>query len=121
MPFHRDPVQRSHLDKTIVLLKIGERYVPIVEGALKVIAKDQVAGNVAASNSSSTKEININRSENDGEDTEASADQTDAIKREVVSSSENPSSVVGIADNRQNQLGSAAHANDEDFVPHVTD
>ncbi|XP_040571962.1 pecanex-like protein 1 [Lepeophtheirus salmonis] len=33
-PCHREPLRRSHVDKTIVLLKIEDRYVPIVESAV---------------------------------------------------------------------------------------
>lgn len=33
-PCHREPVKRSHVDKAIVLLKIDEKYVPIVETAV---------------------------------------------------------------------------------------
>ena len=36
-PCHRELLFRSHVDKTIVLLKIGERYVPIVETAVVYI------------------------------------------------------------------------------------
>ncbi len=35
-PCHREALKRSHVDKTIVLIKIGERYVPIVETAVQV-------------------------------------------------------------------------------------
>ena len=35
-PCHREALKRSHVDKTIVLLKIGDRYVPIVETAVQV-------------------------------------------------------------------------------------
>ena len=34
-------MKRSHVDKTIVLLKIGERYVPIVESAIKEITEEE--------------------------------------------------------------------------------
>ena len=37
IPFHKEPLHCSHLDKTIVLLKIGERFVPIVESAIQVV------------------------------------------------------------------------------------
>ena len=33
-PCHRDQVKRSHVDKTILLLQIGERYVPIAESGV---------------------------------------------------------------------------------------
>lgn len=36
-PCHREALRRSHVDKTIVLLKLGERYVPIVESAIKYV------------------------------------------------------------------------------------
>ena len=34
-PCHREAVKRSHVDRTIVLLKIGERYVPVVDSAVE--------------------------------------------------------------------------------------
>ena len=37
-PCHRDPFNRSHIDKTILLLKIGERYVPIAEQAVTILS-----------------------------------------------------------------------------------
>lgn len=37
VPCHREAIRRSHVDKTIVLLKLGERYVPIVESAVKYV------------------------------------------------------------------------------------
>ena len=37
LPCHREAVKRSHVDRTIVLLKIGERYVPVVESAVDYI------------------------------------------------------------------------------------
>ncbi len=41
-PCHRELLFRSHVDKTIVLLKIGERYVPIVEAAMKYVEAEDV-------------------------------------------------------------------------------
>ena len=40
VPCHRDPFNRSHTDKTILLLKIGERYVPIAEQAVLVLPEE---------------------------------------------------------------------------------
>lgn len=40
-PCHREPLRRSHVDKTIVLLRIGERYVPIVESATAAAVPDR--------------------------------------------------------------------------------
>lgn len=40
IPCHRETAKRSHVDKTIALLQIGERYVPIVEAAIKVVTED---------------------------------------------------------------------------------
>ncbi len=34
-------MKRSHVDKTLVLLKIENRYVPIVETAIKLVADDK--------------------------------------------------------------------------------
>ena len=39
-PSHRDPFNRSHTDKTILLLKIGDRYVPISEQAVTIIGPE---------------------------------------------------------------------------------
>ena len=36
-PCHRELVKRSHVDKTIILLHIGERFVPIVETGTEII------------------------------------------------------------------------------------
>jgi hypothetical protein len=41
-PCHREALKRSHVDKTIVLLKIGDRYVPIVETAVNVVLDNKV-------------------------------------------------------------------------------
>lgn len=42
VPCHRESLKRSHVDKTILLLEIGERFVPIVETAVKyVMAGDE--------------------------------------------------------------------------------
>ena len=43
-PCHRELLFRSHVDKTIVLLKIGERFVPIVETAIEYL-EDGGCGN----------------------------------------------------------------------------
>ena len=45
-PCHREVLKRSHVDKTILLLQIGNRYVPIVETAVKMV--DLEAENEAA-------------------------------------------------------------------------
>lgn len=31
VPYHRDPSRRSHVDRTILLVKIEDKYVPIAE------------------------------------------------------------------------------------------
>lgn len=36
-PCHREVLFRSHVDKTILLLRIGERFVPIVESAARIV------------------------------------------------------------------------------------
>ena len=40
-PCHRDPFNRSHTDKTILLLKIGEKYVPIAEQAVTILTEEK--------------------------------------------------------------------------------
>merc|ERR1712110_1203359 len=40
VPCHRDPFNRSHTDETILLLKIGDRYVPIAEQAVLVLPEE---------------------------------------------------------------------------------
>ena len=37
VPCHREVLKRSHVDKTIFLLKIENKYVPIVDSAVKII------------------------------------------------------------------------------------
>ncbi len=37
VPCHREVLKRSHVDKTILLLKIENKFVPIVEAAVKVV------------------------------------------------------------------------------------
>jgi len=34
IPSHRDPSRRSHTDKTIILLQIDDKYVPVAEAGL---------------------------------------------------------------------------------------
>lgn len=34
MPSHRDPNRRSHVDRTILLVKIEDKYVPIAEAGV---------------------------------------------------------------------------------------
>ena len=56
VPFHKEPLHCSHLDKTIVLLKIGERFVPIVESAIKIVEpKPFEASNTTTETSSSSQ------------------------------------------------------------------
>ncbi len=56
IPCHREPLKRSHVDKTIVLLKIGERYVPIVEAAIQELpAKGASEGGGGEDSSSRAK------------------------------------------------------------------
>ena len=40
VPCHRDPFNRSHTDKTILLLKIGDRYVPVAEHAVLILPEE---------------------------------------------------------------------------------
>ena len=48
-PCHREALKRSHVDKTIVLLKIGDRFVPIVENAVQILDKDETSQPSSAS------------------------------------------------------------------------
>ena len=48
VPCHREVLKRSHVDKTIVLLKIDNKYVPIVESAVKIIEDEPEEAVVAA-------------------------------------------------------------------------
>ena len=34
LPCHRDPGRRSHVDKTLMLVQIGDKYVPIAEAGV---------------------------------------------------------------------------------------
>jgi len=38
LPCHRDPNRRSHVDKTIYLIQIGDRYVPVDETGVNVLS-----------------------------------------------------------------------------------
>lgn len=40
IPCHRDSGRRSHIDKTIILVQIGDRYVPIAETGLAYLGVD---------------------------------------------------------------------------------
>ena len=40
-PFHRDIQKRSHIDKPIVLVQIGDKYVPIVESGVQDQSNEQ--------------------------------------------------------------------------------
>ena len=57
-PCHREVLKRSHVDKTILLLQIGNRYVPIVETAVKMVDLEAEAAEAAAAaaNESNEKE-----------------------------------------------------------------
>ena len=82
-PCHREVLKRSHVDKTILLLQIGNRYVPIVETAVKMVDLEAEAAEAeaAAAMSNETNEkdqeaspvLNNEESENNGEN---SAGQT---------------------------------------------
>ena len=76
-PCHREVLKRSHVDKTILLLQIGNRYVPIVETAVKMVDLEAEAAEAeaAAAMSNETNEkdqeaspvLNNEESENNGE------------------------------------------------------
>jgi hypothetical protein len=34
LPCHRDPGRRSHVDKTLLLVQIGDKYIPIAEAGV---------------------------------------------------------------------------------------
>ena len=42
-PFHRDIQKRSHIDKPIVLVQIGDKYVPIVEFGVQDLSSEQTS------------------------------------------------------------------------------
>merc|ERR1711915_890018 len=48
-PCHRDPLNRSHTDKTILLLRLGERYVPIAEQAVLILPEEDRLSHKSAS------------------------------------------------------------------------
>ena len=58
-PCHRDPFNRSHTDKTILLLKIGERFVPIAEQAVLILPDDR---SKKSSKDESVSEKNLDKS-----------------------------------------------------------
>ena len=61
IPFHKEQLHCSHLDKTIVLLKIGERFVPIVESAIKIIEHKplEISSSFATSDATSSSQHHI--------------------------------------------------------------
>ena len=42
VPFHREPQKRSHVDKTILLVKIDDKFVPIAENGIQAVSVDEV-------------------------------------------------------------------------------
>ena len=59
IPFHKEPLHCSHLDKTIVLLKIGERFVPIVESAIKIVEPKPFEASIMTTETSSSTQPHI--------------------------------------------------------------
>merc|ERR1712106_718122 len=41
-PSHANPLNRSHTDKTILLIKLGDKYVPIPETAVEILPSPDV-------------------------------------------------------------------------------
>ena len=71
VPCHRDPFNRSHTDKTILLLKIGERYVPIAEQAVLVLPEeDKLSHKSLTDNEKSGRSKKSSREEAGSEGTE---------------------------------------------------
>ena len=70
IPFHKEPLHCSHLDKTIVLLQIGERFVPIVESAIKVIEQNSLdtTSRSTLEKSTSQQKSHFRKTENSGLD-----------------------------------------------------
>lgn len=87
-PCHREVLKRSHVDKTILLLQIGNRYVPIVETAVKMVdleaeaaaeAAEAIAATAAANETNEKDQIlNNEESENNGENVEEKSDPLNA-------------------------------------------
>merc|ERR1719234_2607532 len=50
-PCHQHPLHRSHTDKTILLVKLGERYVPIAESAVVLLPEEREESEREASDS----------------------------------------------------------------------
>merc|ERR1712226_1065811 len=63
VPCHKEPLHRSHLDKTIVLLRIGERYVPIVESAIKLVELNPIDQSSPATSERSTSQLQYHSNE----------------------------------------------------------
>ena len=59
VPCHREVLRRSHVDKTIVLLRIGERYVPIVETAVEEVNEDKAEDASSRKGSASNSSVTI--------------------------------------------------------------
>ena len=66
-PCHGDPFNRSHTDKTILLLKIGERFVPIAEQAVLILPDDR-SKKSSKDESVSEKNKDMPRSQSDSEE-----------------------------------------------------
>jgi len=50
-PCHQHPLHRSHTDKTILLVKLGDRYVPIAESAVVLLSEEREESEREASDS----------------------------------------------------------------------
>ena len=92
-PCHREPLKRSHVDKAIVLLQIGERFVPIVESAVKYIKEDEVIaeevdkkGDTIETSGESKGDNFVSENNEKIEEMNVSSEQTENPKQQLESS-----------------------------------
>ena len=85
-PCHRDPFNRSHTDKTILLLKIGDKYVPIAEQAVTIVQEER------------TKKRSKEESEktDKSKDASKSVSDNDEVKTKSLKSVDSSKSLAGI-------------------------
>ena len=78
-PCHRELLFRSHVDKTIILLKIGERFVPIVETAV-VVFEDGKSGNNGGTRDPGEKNKTSSDTEDEGGSSNISGGESSQVK-----------------------------------------
>ena len=98
-PCHRDPFNRSHTDKTILLLKIGDKYVPIAEQAVVIVQEEKQKKRSREEPDSKTEKSRdaSNKSVSDAEDV-----KTKSLKS--VDSSKSLSGIPSISEKEETEM-----------------